>query len=210
MNLYQISAVIVITLLLNVGWNYVFSSNNKTTMDVSNVLSDKDVTDGSKKSNAFLIIFTLVSAFPLLMGLWAVNHWFKEYNIAKQSVHWDVVPGKILSKGVHFQKQVGQSNSQVAGKTYAPEVEYEFNYNGKTIKWNVIDFHNRPSSGDTKKSQAVLDKLPEVDQEVDVYFSAEHRKAVLIPGAAGTSYFGIIIGSFFYMLGLLGIKLIYS
>jgi len=58
------------------------------------------------------------------MGLWAMNYWLRDYNIALDTVNWEKCPGIILSKNVyggHTATTTSQSNS---GMTYSPKVEY--------------------------------------------------------------------------------------
>lgn len=170
MNPTQILSLISIVIIVNTAWNHIYrkpSDNINTYYNQDHTNTTK--TNKDKETDKVIKYFiTFIAAFPLLMGLWAINYWFNEFNTATDSVNWEQYPGKILSKDIHYQRPAGQSGTQTSGKTYSPEVEYEFYYKDKTIKWNVIDFHNRPSHGDTSKSQAVLDRLPNIGETVNV------------------------------------------
>jgi len=136
----------------------------------------------------------------MVMGLWAINYWLSNYNLAVESENWLHVEGKILSKNVV---------SQNSNTTYSASVKYEFTYKNKRHEWHNIDFRNRPTR-EEEYAQKVLDSLPDVGEPVTVYVSPEHKTAVLLPGAAGSSYFGILVGSFFLLLGFIWVKLLYG
>ena len=115
----------------------------------------------------------------------------------------------MIEKSISQCSNAGTTGHQLAGRTYSPSVKYEFTYDNKPITWHKINYLNTPCSGDKAKSQEVLNSLPGINEELTVYFSPEKKQAVLIPGTKNSSYFGILGGLFFYLIGLLGIKLIY-
>lgn len=208
MNLTQLIIILITIILLNSSWNILYADkSNKTSPQEKTGLVNFSSHSEKIAARSF---FTFIALIPLLAGLWAVNHWFKEYNMARDSINWDVYKGTILSKLVSFHKAVNTTGSESSGKLYIPTVEYEFTYNNQTVKHDVIDLKNHPASGDISKSEAILDQLPDVGEHVDVYFSFDHKKAVLIPGHHNSSYFGVITGFFFLFIGLIALKFIYA
>lgn len=207
MNLIQLIFLIIIILMLNVIWNSIYTKDHPVNEAISDHATKLDKITLSKESKFFLSGIALI---PLLIGFWAVNHWLKEYNIAVSSNNWNTYTGILLSKEVSFHKPVNTTGSQSSGKLYIPTVKYEFTYENQIIEWDVIDLKNRTASGDISRSEAILNQLPDIGNNIDVFFSPEHRKAVLIPGAGDSNYFGIIFGFIFFLVGLIGLKLIFS
>jgi len=207
MNLTQILILITLIIIFNLTWNRLHTDPQsiKTIQQLNK--TQKTIKAFSTAEKLFLTFITLI---PLLGGLWSINYWFSEYNIAKESINWDIYPGKILSKKVSYFKPTNSTGSEVSGKLYTPEVKYEFTYNNKLLQWDVIDFKNDTASGNIEKSEAILSILPEVGEPVDVYFSAQDKQAVLIPGHKNSNYFGVIVGIIFLSIGLISIKYIYA
>jgi len=217
MTIIQLIAVLAITILLNFLWLNLFKVENQSPNTavhenyISNSINENDGATSKKQSRKVLnYIYLLLAIFPLLGGLWAMNYWLSDYNSGKDSLSWDEYDGRILEKTISQCSNAGTTGHQLAGRTYRPTVKYEFTYNNKLITWDKISFLNFPCSGDKDKSQKVLDNLPDINEEVKVYFSAKHKQSVLITGTENISYFGLIGGVFFYCLGLIGIRLIYS
>jgi len=209
MNIIQISVLCILIFLSNLIWNIALS-NREASENISDNNFDKNSQNNSNQVKSTTIFFTILAVLPLLSGLYFVNSWFKEYNIAVDSINWKTYPVKIILKSVDYYKSAGETGHQVSGKLYQPEVEYIFKYNNITYKSNVIDYLNRPIDGDKRKSQLVIDSLPEIGQPVDVYYSPNYEKSVLIPGAKNSNYFGILGGGIFFIIGLISLKFIYQ
>lgn len=161
--------------------------------------------NNKKRGPSVMYLLLLIAVIPLGFGVWATNTWFKEYNMAKASLNWVKLEGKMLSKEVG--PSSGQTGNVTIGQIYCPRVEYEFDYKGETYTWDQLDFTNRSCSGDAKKSERILAQLPEVGEKVDVYLGVQEKRAVLIPGAHGTSYFGISVGIFLLLLGSIIVRI---
>jgi len=207
MNLFQFGSLVTIAIILNFVWDAIYAGKRRSQ---SHSQQKSDSKDRNIRSREIRVFLTIVLTIPVIGGIWATNYWFGEYNLAKESITWKTYPGRILSKQISYFKPAGQTGTQVSGKTYVPDVKYEFEYKGKMYQWSVIDLRNAPASGDQRKSQMVLDMLPEVGEPVDVYFSPEKGMAVLIPGAENSNYFGLIIGVAFLAVGLFGLKFTYG
>jgi len=206
MNVIQIATLCILIFLSNLIWNTALLNRDKNTTSANINISTKN---SSKKVRSTTIFFTILAVIPLLSGLYFINFWFKEYNIAVESANWKIYPGKIISKSVDHYRSAGETGHQVSGKLYQPEVVYVFKYNNITYKSTVIDYLNRPISGDKNKSQHIIDSLPEVGQYVNVYYNPDLEKSVLIPGAKNSNYFGILGGGIFFIIGLISLKLIF-
>ena len=147
------------------------------------------------------VLLLIVGGLPLLMGIWATNTWFKDYNLARSSLAWVKVEGTLLSKKIAG-CDTHETGHQLT-RTYFPDVKYEFVYDGETYNGWELDYLSRPCYGAVKKSQKILDMLPEPGGNVDVYFGVKEKRAVLMPGTKNMSYFGIITGIVLLMIGSL-------
>ena len=154
------------------------------------------------------MLILALGGFPLLMGIWAANTWFKDYNRAKNSLNWIKLHGKLLNKEI-----VACPNTESGAnlcETYAPEVKYEFIYEGSRYHGHKLDNLSRPCHGDQVKSQKILDMLPDINEQVDVYYDPQGKMSVLIPGAKGMSYFGIISAVVLLIIGSFIIRFVFS
>lgn len=211
MNLTQAISLIVILVVLNL----IFNTIAQRRIESSNINSQKVVADKEQKTKFSTVeknFMAGIAILPLLMGLWAINYWFSEFNTARESYTWVAIQGKLRNKSVdsqHFRSDYSSSKS-VTPLTYIPTVEYSFEYKGQTHIGTTLDYLNQPAYGDKRKVQEILDKLPDVGEEVTVYVSPDTSRAVLFRGTKDTSYFGILAGIPFFLAGLLGIKFIYG
>lgn len=210
MSITQLFILASITIALNFIWNYTFNTNHVKTTPFPEIQNAEIINKTVKPSNKIIKYFFLVIAiFPLLGGIWTINYWFNDFNTAKDSIYWKEFSGHMIEKSIVQCSNAGTTGHQLAGRTYMPSVKYEFVYDNKNIIWHKINFLNTPCSGDISKSQNVLDTLPNENEKIIVYFSADKKQAVLITGTNNMSYFGVLGGIFFYLIGLIGIKLIY-
>jgi len=194
---------------INFIWNYSIksTSSSKNLSELSELGQNKS----KEVETAGKIFLTLIAIIPLLGGIWAINHWFSEYNIASDTNTWQAYPGEMISKSItgSSNRPTTQTGAQHISGSYYPEVIYKFTYKDKKYKGTKLDYLNLPAYGDKKKSQEVLDSLPEAGKFVNVYYSPEKHESVLIKGTKNSSYFGILVGVFFLSIGLIAIKFIY-
>ena len=212
MNTTQFITICILIASFNFIWNY-FSKNrsNITSGNPTPEHNESSVNAALEKPETSVLIFsTALALLPLLSGFWFLNGWLNEYNIAEDTMSWNAYPGVMLSKKITLNTNNNDTGHQLSGRTYDAVVEYEFTYNNKTIKWNRIDYLNRPSHGNKSIPQSLLDSLPDAGEKVTVYFSPEKRQAVLITGAKNSNYFGLIGGGIFFIIGLIWMKFIYS
>jgi hypothetical protein len=213
MNLSQGIIIVVALLIFSLLWNHTIRKDRPDDSSSGSISLEESDNHDSKADKpldpAIRYFFTFIALFPVVMGLWAINYWLSNYNLAVESENWAHVEGKVLSKEVVGQTPSGSSGTTTAGMTYSPSVKYEFTYKNKRHEWHKIDFRNRPAR-EKAYAQEVLDSLPDVGEPVTVYISPEHKTAVLIPGAASSNYFAILAGSFFLLLGFIWLKLLYG
>ena len=203
--------------MILIALNFVFNNiiHRKTETSSINTNTKNTITAQKSKKKFSTIeknFMAGIALFPLLMGLWAINHWFSEYNTARESYTWKAVTGKLTQKNIKAQRSNSTHESLNTAQqiTYIPTVVYSFEHNGKTYSGTTLDYLNQPAYGDKTKVQGILDKLPEAGEEVTVYVSPDTSRAVLFRGTKDTSYFGILAGIPFFLAGLLGIKFIYG
>jgi hypothetical protein len=213
MTFIQAITLFVIVVILNVAWNYHARNKSESNATVTKVRPEpSEQSSGTDKqateTNYLLVPMVLIVMFLLLMGIWAINYWLREYNMAADSLNWDVVPGEIISKDI--QRSASSSRLSNDTKTYVPSVEYTFTYKGKKYKGTNIDYSNSPAYGDTSKSQAVLNSLPDVGQKIDVYVSPDLKHSCLLPGPTNSNPFGIIVGTFLLFIGVAGLKKLFG
>jgi len=210
MNFTQVIVLSVLIILANVAWNK-FLYKKDSTVDVTQVLnsSSDELNNGSNRVASTTVILSILAIIPLLSGLYFVNAWFNDYNMANDSVNWESCPGRILSKNVVNFRSSGVTNHQSSGLLYIPEIEYAFKYKNQTYKASQIDLLNEPAHGDKSKSQTVIDSFPEAGESVTVYYSPKYDKSVLITGSKKTNYLGVLGGGMFFIIGLICIKLLF-
>lgn len=211
MNLTQAISFFLILIALN----FVFSGIIQCRAETSSINTQHAIAiKKSKKkfSTTEKNFMAGIALFPLLMGLWAINYWFGEYNKARETTTWKAVQGTLLHKGIEAQQfdSTHESFRSTRPVTHVPTVEYSFEYNGKTYIGTTLGYLNQPAYGNKERVQAILDKLPETGEKVIVYVSPNASRAVLFRGTRNMSYFGILAGIPFFLAGLIGIKVIYG
>jgi len=210
MNITQVIILLILIILANFAWNKVLYKKDNI-VDVNQVLNSPsdELNNSSNRVASTTVILSILSIIPLLSGLYFVNSWFNDYNLANDSVNWEPCPGRILSKNVVNFRSSGITSHQSSGLLYIPEIEYAFKYKDQTYKANLIDLLNEPAHGDKSKSQTVVDSFPEAGESVTVYYSPKYDKSVLITGFEKTNYLGLLGGWMFFIIGLICIKLLF-
>ena len=212
MTITQILSLIIIVIILNVLTNIYFPTRNSDLITI-----DKNQLDQAppKPTPSYVKYFFIsLSLIPLLAGLWGINTWFSEYNMAKDSVNWEKTRGKIVSKSTtsgltsHLSTQ-GNVYSE-STRAVCPEIEYYYKAQDKVYKSNKIDFSNRGCSTNVKDAEKILVSFPEVGDEVAVYLNEEKNITVLIPGAKDTNYLWLLLTSTFFLVGLILVRISFS
>lgn len=153
---------------------------------------------------AFFYFMAFVSLFPLSIGLVNINQWFSAYNLAVDSKSWTQIDGVLTKKYVAEQVERVSSGNMPSyeTRTYSPQAEYQFVYEGVLLQSKGIDFKNGFASSDPADAKKQLLKLPSVGSEVVVFFDEVSKRTVLNPGENNTNYTPLIIISVVLALGV--------
>jgi hypothetical protein len=115
---------------------------------------------------------------------------------AKASLEWPQVSGVITSSRV-------QSRRDNDGTVYSSEVTYDYTVDGKKMSGETVYFGDNVSSSSRTTASETVSKYP-TGKEIQVYYSPESPdECVIEPGTTWSSYFVLILGSIFGVVGLL-------
>lgn len=115
---------------------------------------------------------------------------------AKASLEWPQVSGVVTSSEV-------ESHRGDDGTVYSSEVTYDYTVEGKTMSGDVVYFGDNVRSSSKSTASTTVKKYP-VGKEIQVHYSPDsHDKCVIEPGTTWSSYFILIFGSIFGVVGLL-------
>ena len=115
---------------------------------------------------------------------------------AKASLEWPQVSGVITSSTV-------QSRRDDDGTSYSSEVTYDYTVDGEKMSGETVYFGDYVSSSSRSTASKTVRKYP-VGKEIQVYYSPESPdECVIEPGTTWSSYFVLILGSIFGVVGLL-------
>lgn len=115
---------------------------------------------------------------------------------AKASLEWPQVSGVITSSKV-------QSRRDDDGTSYSSEVTYDYTVDGEKMSGETVYFGDYVSSSSRSMASKTVRKYP-VGKEIQVYYSPESPdECVIEPGTTWSSYFVLILGSIFGVVGLL-------
>ncbi len=207
----QIFSLIFITIILNIAIGF-FLKNTENTNNIiitENHYMDNQSTNSTSTNIKFFFVF--LSLIPLLGGLWGINTWFTEYNIANDSVNWEIIPGKIISKstttGLTSHLSTRTDVYSESTRAVCPKIEYVYKADNQVYKSTKIDFANRGCSTNSQDAQKILDNFPNINEKVNVYYDRKNNNTVLIPGAQDTNYWWLLMTSIFFLVGLILVKL---
>ena len=115
---------------------------------------------------------------------------------AKASLEWPQVSGVITSSKV-------QSRRDDDGASYSSEVIYDYTVDGEKMSGETVYFGDYVSSSSRSTASKTVRKYP-IGKEIQVYYSPESPdECVIEPGTTWSSYFVLILGSIFGVVGLL-------
>lgn len=211
MTLTQAIIIFFILLVANLLYSQFISSQPKNNSPDYAINEAKNA-DTSSLTPAIKYFGTAIFILPLLGGLWGINHWLKDYNLAKDTASWKQSEGVIVSKSINS-KVISNHSTQVTSSDltyFMPEVVYQFKIGGDKYEGTNIDYHSHPAYGDEDKVKQFLDSLPGVGESITVYINNDNTKTVIKPGTQNMSYFGILVSIPFFIVGLIGIKFLYK
>lgn len=211
MNLSQAITILMVLVAINIFYNY---SANQRSLDQQHTNSQKsEKPSGNKPLQPGVKYFgTAIFLFPMLAGLWGINYWFNDYNLAKETLNWNKYNGILISKDIQGEVRKNHSRDvRATGTTYySPEVVYQFTVDGRKYQGKNIDYNSHPSYGDENKVTEYLQGLPETGEDILVYVNDDISKSVIKPGTQNMSYFGLLASLPFFLIGLIGLKFIYK
>lgn len=211
MNITQAIIILAIIMIINSLYNY--SLNRKSASDISTQLSKVTDSKNSISTTPAIKYFgTAIFILPLLGGLWGINYWLKDYNIANDTLNWNKTSGTIISKSIDSKLISNHSTDVISSDTsyYSPNIVYQFKIGDDTYESSNIDYNSHPTYGDKSKAEMILKKFPEPGEPTDVYVKHDVSKSVLKPGTQNMSYFGILASLPFFIAGFAGIKFLYK
>jgi hypothetical protein len=155
-------------------------------------------------------IFVIVMAFTNGGAFWVKLAWlmlallgvfisitaFVSHAEARRSIRWPTVPARLINAGVR--KSIGSD------ETYAPEVEYEFKFNGEKYRGNTIDYS--ASSRSETAAQKVIQKIKNKGVALTVHVNPQDpQRNVLNPGVQLVHYLRYLIGPAMFVFGMLAL-----
>ncbi|MBC2711526.1 MAG: DUF3592 domain-containing protein [Desulfosarcina sp.] len=161
-------------------------------------ITPSGVSDGKKKSDRTLVIFTFL--FPvagIVVLYFGVNALINGY----ESRNWPTVQGQISNSYVDRQhkSRPGTTGSSIR---YVARIGYEYTINGKTYYCDTIGF-GKSEYGSQKRSKALkyLEQYPK-GKPVTVYYDpADPHNAVLKAGITGGAMLIMAMGLLFMIVG---------
>ncbi len=160
---------------------------------------------------AFIYALCFSLTIPFWCSIIVLNSWFKDYNHAVASKNWEVYQGVMRSKEARVIEDLNRTSAnsthlKPAVYFYSPQVSYEFEMDGKRYEGTNLDFSGRGQTSDREAIQAILDELPDVGENVDVYIDKDQRKSSLRAGAGQLNYAGFFVGLGCLIFGMLLIR----
>jgi len=137
---------------------------------------------------------SVVCGVFVLGGLGVAGYGIRIIHQARESASWVPTDGQIT----HSQMV---SNSGGEGTTYAPEVHYTYQVEGKEYNGTRIFIGDNRYSSNGDYARNYIERYP-VGKEVSVYFDPQQPgSAILEPGTSKKSYFPLALGLGFAAFG---------
>jgi hypothetical protein len=214
MNLSQAITLLIILIAINTFYNYRVHQKSLDPKSFSSQQAEKranrkPMQTGSKIFGTFIFII------PLFGGIFNLNYWFKDYNLARETVNWNKYEGVLISKDIAREERETDSKKDPF-KTityYSPAVVYHFSMDGEKYRGTNIDYNSHPIDADKDNVIDFLKTLPEPGENITVYAddkSDKTDKTVIIPGTQNMSYFAILIAIPFIAIGFIGMKFVWG
>jgi hypothetical protein len=206
---------ILFLIFITIVFNFSLNSISVTTTDTNTIEITKNDYMNNQATNStsgnLKYFFVFLSLIPLLGGLWGINTWFTEYNMSKNSVNWEIIPGKIISKstttGLTSHLSTRTDVNSESTRAVCPKIEYVYKAGDQIYKSSKIDFSNRGCSTNSQDAEKLLARFPDVAEKIDVYYDRNNNITVLIPGTQDTNYWWLVMTSIFFVVGIIFIRL---
>lgn len=113
-----------------------------------------------------------------------------------RSSKWPNVEGTVVATDVK------EHRSRRGGKSYSPEVQYQYSVNGASYASSRMSYGDAGSSSSMEGALKTLGNYP-VGKKISVYYNpSEPSTAVLVPGITSLSYLFPAIGVCMLSIGL--------
>ena len=143
------------------------------------------------------VVAVVLGAVLIIGGYFALKYGQKSIDLAKASVEWPSVPGKVE------RSEVVRSRDSDGDTMYRAEIIYRYAVNGEPLESDQRRIGATTSSSSSKGAYKVTRAYPE-GKDVTVYYNpAAPEEAVLEPGVFLESKILWYVGIVFMVLGLL-------
>ena len=155
---------------------------------------------GKKTAKGFYFLIILSGLFLSCYGFYTVID-------ASRCRKWEVVPGRIMDS---FFVESSDIHKSRIGKTFIPDIKYEYSYRGETKFNNQVGYFGRDLQGLSQSfyegsEKDVMDflKTYPLDSNVDVYVNPEDSsQSVLDTGLKFPMFMPLLYGFFMVLLGI--------
>lgn len=143
------------------------------------------------------LVTLLIGIVFLIGGFFALKFGQKSIDLAKASVEWPSVPGKVESS------EVVRKRDNDGDTMYRAEIIYSYTVNGEALESDKRRIGATSSSSSSKSAYKITREYPQ-GQDVTVYYNPDApEEAVLEPGVFLESKILWYVGLVFMVLGVL-------
>jgi hypothetical protein len=124
------------------------------------------------------------------LGILLIRKNSKDKKKAAESLAWPTILGRVTCSQVEVSES---SDEDGTSYTYTPHIEYAYILNGLTYTSKQVSFGGVAGTGNTKKSQLVVNQYP-LNAVVNVFFNPANPNDAVLEQVAGSGSKGILIG----------------
>jgi hypothetical protein len=124
------------------------------------------------------------------LGILLIRKNSKDKKKAAESLAWPTILGRVTCSQVEVSES---SDEDGTSYTYTPHIEYAYILNGQTYTSNQVAFGGVTGTGNTKKSQLVVNQYP-LNAVVKVFFNPANPNEAVLEQVTGSGAKGALIG----------------